>query len=84
MLVHFEDAFVALGAMVGSVRLGSQASCAHSDATKLFALEGLHLKHGFFWFFYKFFVFLIIDGSSLAFDEPIIEMTWLFGILLVL
>ena len=39
MVVHLENTLIALGAVMASVRLGSKASLAHPNATKLLTLK---------------------------------------------
>ena len=43
VMVHFEDASVALAAVMAPIRLGLQASLAHADATEALPLNDLVL-----------------------------------------
>ena len=84
MMVHFEDTFITLRAVMGPIRLGSKASCTHSDSSELFTLEGHDHWRRLIWLFNKLISFNEMYWSSLALNKPIIEVTRLSRVLLVL
>ena len=83
-MIHFEYAFVALRAMMSSIGFGSQASGTHSDSSKLFAFKAHYLGDIFLGFFEELGMLQLVERSSLALDEPVVEVTGLSRILLVL
>lgn len=83
MVIHLQHTFVALRAVVGSVGLCSQASCAHSYSSEFFALKTHYLWGLFLGFVQQVVILQLVNGSSLAFDEPVVEVTGLSRVLLV-
>lgn len=84
-MIHFQHAFVALRAMMGSVRLCSQASCTHPYSSELFTLKAHYLRGKFLGFFEKLVILRHkMKGSSLALDEPVVEVARFSWIVLVL
>jgi hypothetical protein len=70
MMVHFEHANIALGAMVAPVWLRPQAPLAHPDASILLALEG-QLRQG--WPLEEALALALgVERTSLALDVSVV------------
>jgi len=83
-MVHFEDALVALRAVMGPVWFRAEASGAHSDSSELLPLKRHYLRYLLCsWFLNQIISLKIVDWPSLALDKSVIKVTGLSRIFLV-
>ena len=90
VVIHLQNAFVALRAVMASVWLGAQTSLAHSNSTVLLAFErllddclgGLSVNKWLI-FYFNCSIFRFIKRSSLAFNVLVVQMTCLLWSFLV-
>jgi hypothetical protein len=81
VMVHLEDALVALRTVVSPVRLRTQTTLAHPHTSVLFLLERNGLNH---WkSVQKFFLSLSAfeDRAGFRLYKPVFEMDWLGGVI---
>ena len=81
VVVHLEDALVALRTVVSPVRLRTQTTLAHPHTSVLFLLERNGLNH---WkSVQEFFLSLSAfeDRAGFRLYKPVFEMDWLGGVI---
>ena len=86
VMVHLENAFVALRAVVTPVRLGPETPLAHPDASILFPFERFESDVWFLGYeglLLADLIFLPVQRTGLGFDILVVEVGRLLGVLLV-